>query len=366
MRIDEALWEQGPAVVNAEIKRQIEDRSAALAVTEPGDEAALTGVVASTGVRLAAPAAAVARFAEQISPFEAIPEQEPLATRFGVNSEGLIDVVPDPPAPGTATDPLQRQYYEDTRFKTEELVALGPNQLGELSGPAYRFREGLRDRIEDISITSLWSSGNTLRSRLRAHDLSVSNAEPDPARLPPLVAETLRDLVHTFNVFIVGDPKGRELDEIRLGPQDVEVSKRALVAAQPIVQALQNSEGVATLEAIDAVVEQAETAKTAPAGIDGDQAGDLSRKTTGNFVGQLLRLVNGLRNKSGFAWKQIREGAYQAVGAAGVGGVVFYRSEITSFVVSNADALKAFVEANWHNPTLIEIIDAIVRNCPGF
>jgi hypothetical protein len=42
------------------------------------------------------------------APIEAIPEQEPLATRFGVNSQGLIDIVPDPPAPGTSADALQR------------------------------------------------------------------------------------------------------------------------------------------------------------------------------------------------------------------------------------------------------------------
>ena len=88
------------------------------------------------------------------APIEAIPEQEPLATRFCVNSEGLIDVVPNPPAPGTAADPLQRKFYEETRLKAQALVELGPNLLGELSDPANRFREGLKDRIEDISITA--------------------------------------------------------------------------------------------------------------------------------------------------------------------------------------------------------------------
>jgi hypothetical protein len=79
VRIDDAQWDQGPARVNAEIKRRIEE----LEPTPP--------------------------------PFEAIPAQEPVATRFGVNSEGLIDVVPDPPAHGTAADPSQREFYEETR-----------------------------------------------------------------------------------------------------------------------------------------------------------------------------------------------------------------------------------------------------------
>jgi hypothetical protein len=130
----------------------------------------------------------------------------------------------------------------------------------------------------------LWSRGNTLRIRLNAHDLSTGNEEPDPERLQPLVAETLRDVVHTWNIFIVGDPKWRELDEIRLGPQDVDAAKRVVAAAAPIVKALQHSENVATPTAIEAVAEQAETAKTAPAGIDGDQAIGFSRMATVNFV----------------------------------------------------------------------------------
>ena len=62
-------------------------------------------------------------------------------------------------------------------------------------------------------------------------------------------------------------------------------------AAAPLVKAPLDSEIVATPTAIETVTEQAETAKTAPAGIDGDQAIYLSRKTTGNFVSELLRSV---------------------------------------------------------------------------
>jgi hypothetical protein len=70
----------------------------------------------------------------------------------------------------------------------------------------------------------------------------MNSAEPDPARLAPLVAETLRDVVHTWNIFIVGDPVGRELDEIRVGPQDLDVAKQVIAAAAPVVEALPHSE----------------------------------------------------------------------------------------------------------------------------
>jgi hypothetical protein len=357
--IDESLWAKGPAIVNAEIKRRIEELEppppiAGAAAQHPSE------ILAAWQLPDAAPQT-------QPAPIEAIPEQESLATRFCVNSEGLIDVVPDPLAPGTAAHPLQREFYEEIRLKAQSLVAVGPNQLGDLSGSANRFCDGLKDRIEDISITSLWSRGNTLRIRLNAHDLSTGNEEPNPGRLHPLVAETLRDLVHTWNIFIVGDRKGRELDEMRLGPQDVEAAKRVVAAAVPIVEAIEHSENVATLEAKEAVAEQAETAKTAPAGIDGDQAIELSRKTTGNFVVETLRnAYAAVRDELSFARKEYRAGIYRAAGTATFNAVAVSASlaGIISFVVRYADTLKGFVTASWHNPTLVEMIDFIVRVWP--
>ncbi len=231
VHIEEALWKQGPAIVNAEIKRRIEElpaiesvpadnppfgelqsssaANAILAAWQPDEHGVVqlealgqsglqgragplnTAALNTLALNQANTAIGSApSVAELVPPIEAIPEQEPIATRFGVNSEGLIDVLPDPPAPETAADHLQRDLYAETRFKTQVLIELGPNQLGDLSGSVERFREGLKERIDDISITSLWSRGNTLRSRLKAHDLSPSNGEPDPARLHFLVAET--------------------------------------------------------------------------------------------------------------------------------------------------------------------------------
>jgi hypothetical protein len=175
VRIGNDLWNQGPAIVNAEIKKRIE----ALEPTPP--------------------------------PIEAIPEQQTVATRFGVNSQGLIDVVLDPPAHEAAADPLQREFYEETRLKAQALVELGANLLGALNDPANRFRAGLKDRIEDMSITSSWSRGNTLRIRLKAHDLSTGDEEPDPACLAPLVAEILRDLVQTWNTLLLATREAASL-----------------------------------------------------------------------------------------------------------------------------------------------------------
>jgi hypothetical protein len=108
-------------------------------------------------------------------------------------------------------------------------------------------------------------------------------------RLTSTVAEKLSDLVETFNVFIVGDPIGRELDEVRLGPQERQITRAAVDAAMPVVEAVGASEGLATAAAVEALTEQVEAARVAPADVVGDQAVTLSRNTSSNFVITLLR-----------------------------------------------------------------------------
>jgi hypothetical protein len=60
--------------------------------------------------------------------------------------------------------------------------------------------------------------------------------------------------------------------------------------------------------------------------------------------------------------REYRAGIYRAAGTATFGGAAYiYWPEISSFVVRNADALKAFVTAAYQNPKLVEIIDLIAR-----
>jgi hypothetical protein len=113
--------------------------------------------------------------------------------------------------------------------------------------------------------------------------------QSDPARIPALVAEQHRDLVETYNVFIIGDEKGRELDQIRIGPQERVAANDALNAAMPIIEAVEAAEGVATARAIETLRDHAHAELTATSGIDGDQAAEVSRRTNANFVVAMLR-----------------------------------------------------------------------------
>ncbi len=329
--IDDSIWEQGLRAVNAHLRELLEQR----------------GIFQDT----------LSDKPDNLPDADAIPEQTNTASRFALDVEGRLDLLPDAPLPGET----QRGIYQDVRFKALTLSELGHNQLATMSEPIVRFLTAAPERMEDVSITRLWSRGNTLRSRLKAHDTAAMSADPtDPAILSTSVAELLRDLVDTYNVFIVGDLTGRELDQARLGPQERNDANAIVNLAVTIAEAVQVSEELATAAAIDALTEQVEAARTAPPGIDGDQAIDLSRKTASNFVIELLRSAYArVSAEPGFAWKEYRAGVYRNLGAVTVAGLVGW--PVISFVVNNAQALRMFVEQTFHNSTLLQIIDVISK-----
>jgi hypothetical protein len=205
-----------------------------------------------------------------------------------------------------------------------------------------------------------------LRRRLAASESARSDAG-DPARLTPLTSEMLRDVVETYNIFIIGDPRGRELDQVRLGPQERATAAELIKTAAPIIEALRGDDAVATSDAKAMLGEQIDAAVSAPVGINGDQAIALASKSTGNLIVEMLRLtyapIRRLSPEAAFAWKEMRAGAYRAVGtatAAVIGGVLFY-PDIVAFIVRNADSLRAFVVQAYENPALRQVIDAVVQ-----
>jgi hypothetical protein len=195
-----------------------------------------------------------------IPPIESIPEQERTGTRFGIDAQGLIDVLRIPPA----IDDLQRFHYDEMRHKAEALAALG-QMLGDIAPAATRILEALPEGIEGVSIDRLWSHGNTLRRRHDAHVRTIDcNLGPDPARLHPLVAANLGDFIDSFNVYVIGDPRGLELDRIRLGPQDREAARKVAALAAPIARAAGEPESPATPAAQETLAEQVSSAIDAP------------------------------------------------------------------------------------------------------
>ena len=359
--IPDEIWKQGAAVVNAKIARLI------------GEHERVQGVGALNNASENFPGDDDAGFIHQPIPDDTIPAQYTTATQFIADAQGRIDVLADPPSHSPLADTEQREKYGETRRKAIALLALGKNLLGDAEGSATSFSEAMPEQIENASITLLWSRGNTLRRRLKAHDAVSAATEPDPARLHPLVAEGLRDVVHTYNVYIFGDPKGRDMDRVRLGPQERRDDDKLLDIAAPIVNAIGTAAGVATDLAAMRVKEQFKAGKSAPQGIDGDQAVRLSNGTNGNFIGELLKRGRDeaktvAKDEAAYAWKEFRGGAYKAAGAAtfvavsgAAIGAALYAKNIFEFIALNSEALKIYAAAAYQNPQVVQIIDEILR-----
>ncbi len=433
--IPEEVWKHGPVAVNAEIKRLIEAHrpktvevetleakaadlpdgkvtvglpgigmsSAAAGFVPPNpppqmgwlnpsdDTAALTAahirrraIAAQAGSSTAQPpfplsqepsASTTPSFTSSTVPSESapsadfIPPQERTATQFGVDSLGRIDIIQVPPD----ADELQQFHYNEMRHKARELIGLG-QMLGDMSSPVTRFLEALPEQMAAASVDRIWSRGNTLRRRHDAHVATPESlSEPHPARLDNLVAENLGDLIDSFNVFVSGDARARELDSIRRGPQDREAVRKIVDLAGPVAWAVGESTAIATAAAQETLTEQVAAASNAPADVNGDQAMELARKTTGNFVSELLRgayaqiakLKARTKGPVEIARKGVIEGFYREGGKAAFDGLAVstgpVRSELSKFIIGNAEALKDFAVAQFHNDKMVALIDWIVQ-----
>ncbi len=249
-----------------------------------------------------------------------------------------------------------------------DLQALGPNVLGDIQKPVARACEVMPEDIEHVSIVRLWHRANALRERLEDHDQAVKQqgamalTEPNPAILAQAAVGPLRDFIKSYNVFIIGDRKGRELDRKSLGPGERERGEAAIAAFEPIIAALPSAPEVATSIVPEILAEQNAAARAASTGLAGDQDVALARDADENFVIALLRKAHRLATKEGaFAWKQARGGVYGGASMMAVTQIYSHWPAIVRFVVEYAETLKSFARFVYNNPSVPQMIDAIVH-----
>ena len=280
-----------------------------------------------------------------LPPIQAIPPQASGGSQFTMNDAGQIDLIPDP------ADVAQRELYEELRRTARELVNAGHNQLGDLNGTASDFLEALPEFVGAASIVRVWSRGNSFRLRLAAHETVAASEEPDPARLTPSVAAKLRDVVENFNAFISRDSRGRELDEVRLGPQEHDEALAAVEAASPLVEAIRSS-AIATSAAVEALTEQLASAHASSSSqVDGGRALALANNTTRNFVGTWLRRAYmPILALTGVTFAEMRAGL--------VSNAAW---DLIKAVAQNADRLMSFVTQVFHSQAMVNILNAIIE-----
>ncbi|MGA9600875.1 MAG: hypothetical protein WBS22_11610, partial [Methylocystis sp.] len=342
--VPESVWERGPAAANQWIKHHLPPEIPQL-------------------------------------PAEAeFPEQRSAAAQFTEAGLGPIDLKPDPASSEPSLRDEQREHYDEARRKALDLQALGGNYLSDelrvaLEDLFLRFPE----KLEEVnSIDGLWHRANRLRKILQAHKAAEERfreavkrggrqPDPDPATLDTTAAGKLEDFVESYNVFIVGDSKGRELDRKRLGPGERERDEKALAEVAPAIEDLQKEPQVATIAASEELVELTQTAQSAPQGLAGDQDVALARDSIGNAFVALWR-------KARRAWSELDEVSKIALGGLIAGAAKhegeklavaienFVGGPILHYVVRWAEEMKQFAMALYNNPSVQQLLDAIVRH----
>jgi hypothetical protein len=180
-------WKDGPKVVNAEVRRMID----------------------------------VAHKKHPLPDENILPTQTPEAVTFELHENGAIGLATPQAKDRLADTPEVHDFYMDVRAKSTALAALGSNMLGT---PLYDSLELFRARIPENPADAIerlvWSSGNTLRSILAAHNYAEGDPDFRSDKLDGAAAASLRDLVETFNQLALADPNLRRRDASRPGPRE--------------------------------------------------------------------------------------------------------------------------------------------------
>ncbi|MGA8172597.1 MAG: hypothetical protein WB816_17440, partial [Methylocystis sp.] len=334
--VPEKVWDEGPAAANRWIKENL----------PPEPDAA------------------------ELPPIENLPPQIPAAAQFSEGGTGPIDLLRDPASSGPDEAEDQREHYSEARRKALDLQALGGNVLDhDLQRRAARLLEVMPEDMDALSIVKLWHRANSLRERLADHDQAVLRQDPraeaspamDPAILAYAAAGPLRDFVKSYNIFIVGDAKGRELDRKSLGPGERERDEAAIATMEPVIAALPSAPEVATEAVPEILQDLSNAARSAPKGLAGDQDVALARDSEGNFLLALIRKTyRPIADEMGVATgKGSREKVWAAaIIAAGAN----YWPAAAHFIAERADALKAFARLVYNNPSIPQMIDAIAQH----
>lgn len=308
-----------------------------------------------------------------------MPKQAPSAAIFQRHESGAIAIVPPGPQDRLADTDEVRDFYSEVVDKNTELLSLGANMLGQrLYEKARIFRSRLPEHSSQAVERLVWSSGNTLRSILAAHDLVAADRDPHPEKLDRGAAERLRDVVGTFNQLAVADPSMRRRDANRAGPQEHQCSLDEISIVAGIAIEAAGNRFITTVEAGEELSQQIVGTGEVGTDLPGRLGVQLARDTSRNFFAatmvaayRAIRSVPAMaRGEGGFASKEYFSGVYKTAGAATYAAVVgaatsayFLREEIVQFLVSNSDVLRVYAGLAFeHSPGFMQMLEWLDRN----
>lgn len=312
---------------------------------------------------------------------DVLPMQSPLALTFSSASEGPLKILPD--AVFSEIDEEQAELYKRLRGQLTRFLEEIPSQ--ERSQVTEAVEDSLRQplRWEEVRHKKiLWLCGNALRSILSQHDAVSDDPDPHYAKLPPVVAESLRRPVETWNIVVLGDPTLRDLDARRLGPREEGPTANQLATAEPILAAAFSDSLIVSSDAASAIEISLTAARSDVDSIHVRQAQVFARDTTQNFILQILRgahriaqdLHDPQSDEAKSFVKEYKGGIYKKLGEWSVTGAVaggvslataasaaiyYYGLPFLEFVAANAPWLKAYLAITFENRQLLNVVDAV-------
>ncbi|NPU23915.1 hypothetical protein [Bradyrhizobium denitrificans] len=303
----------------------------------------------------------------RLPPINAIPEQDlTRAFAFSPTRKGPLDLVLDPP-----TDPHDREQselYARIRRQLKKLKEDTPSQ--ERSQVDDAIDDFLDNHPEDWSKVEykklVWLSGNSLRSLLAQHD-SVKSDPEHYSKLPPSVAERLRNPVQAWSIFVQGDPHLAELDRYSLGPQEQQQVRESLKAAEPIILKAAQDRQITTEKAANAIGSTFRSASVDAADVNTKLAQELAERTNRNLFSQIARRgylwVEEINDPESPASKElaasIAKGAVGAVASTAVVAAIHHALPFLEFVATNLPAIKQYVVVAFQHTQMGEIVDAL-------
>lgn len=329
--LPDAMWGDGPEVVNAEIKRRLADLVKKSPLPDQPAEPDLP------------PADA-----------EVIPAQTPRALVFGGPEDAPIGLV-IPPGEGLLDSADQSQAHADIRQKAEALrsVCHGSNRLVVLEDLTTRLLDAMSVTISELRVRAFWAQMNALRRQQEADQRARYNPDPEDPPFSEAIAALLYDLVDNLNVFGARQPQLAELDELRLDPAERMPDKKGLEAARKIAEAALNAPTAVAKEAAERLVETgADTSGESPAA---ERSRLFFLRSARNLCLEALRRAYVVgKGEISFAWHAVRHGGY----VAGAAAVAYTSAE---WIKANAAAVHTLIDTLGGSAMLHHIIDWIIK-----
>jgi hypothetical protein len=345
---DEDFWGKGHEYVNATLKSWLDEARARVAPPPEPDVVELAVVSVGESVATAG-----------LEVIAKLPPQEPGAIAYGVNEQGKLDRLPSSDQVHLRDVPDQRRAYNDLRDAAAELLDEGQRLGHRLKRALERFVQSLPDQFEDAEAYPVWRDANALRRLHRAHREAAKRPEPDEAKLEPVVAEGLGGLLDLYNNFAFADDGLRAKDEARIAPQERASAEAEAKAAMPLVEAILANPEIATPEALNDIVADAENAELPVDDPYASQVLDQANRTWRNLVAGLISDTwAAFKNANPLMQGLVVNATYDGVTLATtvIGGVEY--APLLEFIAANPIALQHYAAIAFpsfeHLPSLIE------------